>query len=400
MENFQNNHKEDRHRIERVVLLVYVMYCLNVIGVSVQEKWHSWITLFMVLSAIASVLLHLVQYKDYKFRACFTGGMLGAGTVLYSVNYSDIRAVVPALMLVIVVLGLYEVKEIISITVAVTTFILLYLFVFNYEYTLNATDNTRGLFIEICMSYVIEIVAYYRINRQIKKDRFNEEIIGMLEEAQNSKDDFLANVSHEIRTPINTICGMSEIVLRGELNDKLREEIGDIQTAGKNLLSIVSDILDFSELSSGKMDIVEDTYNITTTINNVLNMLMARKNSKNIELVVDCDVNIPSGLIGDEQKIRRVMMNLLDNAIKFTNEGGIELAVSTDMLGRVFDGMGRPKDGGAEIIPDERRNINGTPMNPASRNYPDEFIQTGISTIDGLNTLVRGQKLPIFSGSG
>ena len=153
MENFQNNHKEDRHRIERVVLLVYVMYCLNVIGVSVQEKWHSWITLFMALSAIASVLLHLVQYKDYKFRACFTGGMLGAGTVLYSVNYSDIRAVVPALMLVIVVLGLYEVKEVISITVAVTTFILLYLFVFNYEYTLNATDNTRGLFIEICIEF-------------------------------------------------------------------------------------------------------------------------------------------------------------------------------------------------------------------------------------------------------
>ena len=92
-------------------------------------------------------------------------------------------------------------------------------------------------------------------------------------------------------------------------------------------------------------------------------------------------------------------INLADSKVRFLGHG-IELAVSTDMLGRVFDGMGRPKDGGAEIIPDERRNINGTPMNPASRNYPDEFIQTGISTIDGLNTLVRGQKLPIFSGSG
>ena len=78
----------------------------------------------------------------------------------------------------------------------------------------------------------------------------------------------------------------------------------------------------------------------------------------------------------------------------------IELGVSEDMLGRVFDGMGRPRDNGAPIIPEKRININGQPINPVARNYPDEFIQTGISAIDGLNTLVRGQKLPVFSASG
>lgn len=78
----------------------------------------------------------------------------------------------------------------------------------------------------------------------------------------------------------------------------------------------------------------------------------------------------------------------------------MELGVSPDMLSRVFDGLGRPMDGGPEIIPEKRLDVNGTPMNPAARNYPQEFIQTGVSAIDGLNTLVRGQKLPIFSGSG
>ncbi len=78
----------------------------------------------------------------------------------------------------------------------------------------------------------------------------------------------------------------------------------------------------------------------------------------------------------------------------------IELPVSEDMLGRVFDGMGRPNDGGAPIIPEKYEDINGKPINPAARDYPDEFIQTGISAIDGLNTLVRGQKLPVFSASG
>ncbi len=92
-------------------------------------------------------------------------------------------------------------------------------------------------------------------------------------------------------------------------------------------------------------------------------------------------------------------INLAASKVRFLGRS-IELGLSPDILGRVFDGMGRPSDGGPEIIPEKRMDINGTPMNPAARVYPSEFIQTGVSAIDGLNTLVRGQKLPIFSGSG
>ena len=92
-------------------------------------------------------------------------------------------------------------------------------------------------------------------------------------------------------------------------------------------------------------------------------------------------------------------MSLNESKVRFLGHG-IELNVSGDMMGRVFDGMGRPIDGGPEIIPEKSLDINGLPMNPAARDYPSEFIQTGVSAIDGLNTLVRGQKLPIFSGSG
>ncbi|HPZ00438.1 MAG TPA: V-type ATP synthase subunit B, partial [Clostridiales bacterium] len=91
-------------------------------------------------------------------------------------------------------------------------------------------------------------------------------------------------------------------------------------------------------------------------------------------------------------------INLSDSKVRFTGRT-MELGVSEDMLGRVFDGLGRPIDDGPEIIPEKRKDVNGNPMNPAARAFPAEFIQTGISAIDGLNTLVRGQKLPIFSCS-
>jgi V/A-type H+-transporting ATPase subunit B len=92
-------------------------------------------------------------------------------------------------------------------------------------------------------------------------------------------------------------------------------------------------------------------------------------------------------------------INLNSTKVKFLGRP-LELGVSEDMIGRIFDGLGRPKDDGPKIIPEKRLDINGSPINPVARDYPEEFIQTGISCIDGLNTLVRGQKLPIFSGSG
>ena len=92
-------------------------------------------------------------------------------------------------------------------------------------------------------------------------------------------------------------------------------------------------------------------------------------------------------------------MNVSQSKVRFLGRG-IELPVSMDILGRVFTGLGEPRDNGPKIIPEMRLDINGVPLNPYARNFPSEFIQTGVSTIDGLNTLVRGQKLPIFSGSG
>ena len=92
-------------------------------------------------------------------------------------------------------------------------------------------------------------------------------------------------------------------------------------------------------------------------------------------------------------------INLKSTSVRFLGRP-LELAVSEDMIGRAFNGLGEAIDDGPEIIPEEKRDVNGTAINPVSRDYPSEFIQTGISTIDGLNTLVRGQKLPIFSGNG
>lgn len=148
------------------------------------------------------------------------------------------------------------------------------------------------------------------------------------------------------------------------------------------------------------------------TIEDVAGPLMLVKRVDGVKYDELGEIELPSGEIRRCRVLEingsNVLVQLFDSAaglnlafskVRFLGHG-VQLAVSADMLGRVFSGMGDPIDGGVKIIPDATLDINGTPINPAARNYPDEFIQTGVSTIDGLNTLVRGQKLPIFSGSG
>ena len=148
------------------------------------------------------------------------------------------------------------------------------------------------------------------------------------------------------------------------------------------------------------------------TISEVVGPLMLVKDVENVTYDELGEIILPSG----EKRLCKVLevngdnalvqlfesstgINLKESTVRFLGRG-TELPVSPDILGRVFDGMGRPKDGGPDIIAEKRMDINGLPMNPAARDYPSEFIQTGVTAIDGLNTLVRGQKLPIFSASG
>ena len=134
-------------------------------------------------------------------------------------------------------------------------------------------------------------------------------------------------MSHEIRTPINTICGMSEVILNEELPLDIKEKVMDIQRAGRSLMGVVSDILDFSELQSEEIKLEEESYHLSSTINDVVNMALAYRNDKKIDLLVECDPDIPCGLLGDEKKIRRIIMKLLNNAIKFTESGSVTLGV-------------------------------------------------------------------------
>ncbi len=153
-----------------------------------------------------------------------------------------------------------------------------------------------------------------------------------LEKSANLKSDFLANMSHEIRTPMNAVIGMAEMALREELSPIAREYINQIKNAGKSLLTIINDILDFSKIESGKMDINLVEYEPMSMVSDVANIIMTRLEKKEVELALEVTPHLPHKLLGDPIRIQQVLINLANNATKFTNEGRIILNIEFDTL--------------------------------------------------------------------
>lgn len=180
------------------------------------------------------------------------------------------------------------------------------------------------------------------------------------EAANMAKSSFLANMSHEIRTPINAILEMNEMILREEKDPAIRGYAGNIQASGNSLLSIVSDVLDISKIESGKLEIIPVDYEVNSLISDCCNMAAGRAKAKELELLVECADNVPMKLCGDETHIRQIIMNLLTNAVKYTEKGTVKLIVS-----------GSFNDGGFVLKVD----VSDTGIGIAEENLPQLFTQ-------------------------
>jgi len=148
-----------------------------------------------------------------------------------------------------------------------------------------------------------------------------------------AKSKFLASMSHEIRTPMNAITGMAEVALRKDMPDDIRENIVTIKQAGNNLLSIINDILDISKIESGKLEIIPFDYMLSSLVNDVANIIKMRITNPELKFEINVDSNIPNTLFGDEIRIRQVLLNVLNNAVKYTKKGFVSLSINGEIIG-------------------------------------------------------------------
>ena len=197
------------------------------------------------------------------------------------------------------------------------------------------------------------IMVQYHLNTLHQMD-YSKQLLSAKEAADQgskAKSNFLANMSHEIRTPMNAIVGMDEMILRETGEEKTRKYANNIKTASRTLLSIINDILDLSKIESGKMELVPIEYDFASVLNDIVNMTMKKAQDKGLTYELNVDEDIPSAFFGDEIRIRQIILNLTNNAIKYTEKGSVSLRFSFDRTCKVLHfsvtdtGMGiRPED--------------------------------------------------------
>lgn len=184
-----------------------------------------------------------------------------------------------------------------------------------------------------CLVYIIASVNMYIVVKSAHE--YNKGMAEKAEEAERANESkmlFLANMSHEIRTPMNAISGMAELSLNEDLTPQARENLENIRNSSKVLLAVVNDILDYSKMESGMMDIVPVTYSLSHLIKETVNMMLIRLSDKNVELKYTIQKELPDVYFGDEIRFRQILFNLLSNAIKFTDNGYILLDVSGEIV--------------------------------------------------------------------
>ena len=220
-----------------------------------------------------------------------------------------------------------------------------------YIRDLNVKNRIRGH-----AMILVDLTESYNMMEQLKEAKLHAE------EANESKSHFLSNMSHEIRTPMNAIVGMTEILLRSDLSEQDRGYLMNIKNSGASLLTIINDILDFSKIESGKLEIIEEEYEPMSMLSDLSMIFLNRIADKPIELMFDIDKELPNRLYGDSLRIRQVIINIANNAIKFTEAGYVRLTIKLTQMEEpdMVDMAVSVQDSGQGIKPEDLKKLFGS----------------------------------------
>lgn len=319
----------DKKVAGKAAWLIYMVGHILIGSMAYLNQWPIWVAMILAIDTVALTVLTFHPKCPAKYQSIFMMLFSFTNILIFSIVEKNVFPAMLAFLAMAIILAVYlnEMLLFIYSLLAVGAVIVHTFFLKSVDLSTSANITSfifRFIFLFIALFFLLVFI------RKMNKSR--EMMLESLEAAKTAeqyKSDFLANMSHEIRTPMNAIIGMCELILREDaLSESVRENCFNIQSSGRNLLAIINDILDFSKIDSGKMELVYEEFNIASTLNDVLNTAEVRKGSKDIKILVDIDPNIPRGLVGDEIRIRQIILNLMTNAIKFTKKGSVTLTVS------------------------------------------------------------------------
>lgn len=291
-------------------------------------SWEAWMIPLIVFGAFGIWCLHIGKIGSEALYENLCAGVMLIEFFFFGVHAGSLFEMPAVVCIMILVFSMLDRKSLIYVTMALYIMQLLYHLtsLHNFGYEQEMPDALR-LMLGVMVTVGAAALARYRINRRIEARKRYENITVQLEAVSRQNADFLSNVSHELRTPINMVIGISDVALEKAASDEVRTDIQSIKMAGKRLSGQINNILDYTEIVEGTLTSAKEEYMITSVLNDVITMTAMQSSRQRLEIVFDMDLRMPSVLIGDAEKISHVLKILLENSIKFTEEGGINVCL-------------------------------------------------------------------------
>lgn len=306
-----------------LVMGIYTVFSILFIAAILIQSWEKWMIPLIIFSIIIIWVIYIGQFLTEAHRISFYTCLMLLEFFIYGAH-KDTFFDLPIIMFLLIIV-LLSFRKMALIYIAACTYgleILYHICFFDTFKNISIFSASRLLLDIAAIVSSIVLSKFLLDQRQLERQQTDKALM-ILEAANRRSEDFLANVSHELRTPINAVIGISDILLQQELLPDLHKNIFSIQQAGRRLAVEINNILDYTDLMADRQSASNEDYMISSSINDILVMAAVQNETHGLELVFDVDSEIPSVLIGDEAKIRRVMNILLENAIKFTETGGI-----------------------------------------------------------------------------
>ena len=314
----------------RHLLLAVIITVLSGIlsFVTLVMSWEFWMLLPITAGCFSVWILHITKLGTDRFYENLCAGVMLTEFFFFSAHESSLYDIPAIACILVLALFMLNKKWILHTITALYVLAMLY-----HVLVLHTISDQMGLqdIVRIGLGAVVTLggtaLARYWVNRRNVQRKWYEHIFEELETAGKQNAVFLSNVSHELRTPINMVIGISEVALAKELSPDIRSDMSSIKLAGKRLSNQINNMLDYTEILEGTLTPAKKEYMITSVLNDAITTVALQTNRQHLELVFDIDPNVPATLVGDAEKISHVLKILVENSIKFTEEGGVNIRI-------------------------------------------------------------------------
>ena len=290
--------------------------------------WELWMVPVIFIGNTLVWFLHIGRAGSETLYENLCAGLLMVGFFFFGVHKIILFDAPAIACMLILVFSMFDKKRLLYMTAALYVLILLYHLLVLDTITFDmGTQNMIRLGLGITIVTGAMSIATFRIRRRLEARKVYDNTLAQLEKSGRQNAEFLSNVSHEIRTPINMVLGISEVILEKNISPEIRSDMQSIKLAGKRLSNQIINMLDYTEIMEGTLIPAKEPYRIVSVLNDLITMTAMQSSKNQLEMVFDLDPNIPSVLIGDAEKISHILKILVENSIKFTEEGGINVCI-------------------------------------------------------------------------